>query len=220
LVFLASFLAAAYLPLPEVFRGLAAVPGIGAMIGVLLQIERDQRAHERALDLQARSHGFTLAVASHMAQVAFDKHVSFCEDYLSATTDGLLKLFSSGPNEEAIKLSAQLVQLRLKYIAWLSPQVEDGLIGFESALRKIGATSGYLKSVPVGETRSTLVEQMYKQYEQVLTIDKADKGEQANIAAAHVVAHLRNLLGIEALTSLRQEALAAARAQLSHEEAV
>lgn len=57
-------------------------PWCGAIVTVLYQLLRDQAAHARALELQERQQLFNLGVASHMANVAFDKHIHFSEQYI------------------------------------------------------------------------------------------------------------------------------------------
>lgn len=81
-VLLVSFIAAWLLPVAELFKGFAAVPGVGALLNVLFQLWKDERAHERAVELLHRQQDFALATASHMANVAYDKHVMFCEAYV------------------------------------------------------------------------------------------------------------------------------------------
>jgi hypothetical protein len=105
-VLLVSFAAAWFLPVAELFKGLAAVPGIGALLNVLSQLWRDERAHERAVELLHRQQDFALATASHMANVAYDKHVSFCEAYVERTNRGLVELMASGPSKDALRLAA------------------------------------------------------------------------------------------------------------------
>jgi hypothetical protein len=111
-VLLASFAAAWLLPVAELFKGFAAVPGVGALLNVLFQLWKDERAHERTVELLHRQQDFALATASHMADVAYDKHVAFCEAYVDRTNRGLIELMISGPSKEVLSLAGDLHKIR------------------------------------------------------------------------------------------------------------
>ncbi len=114
-VLLASFAAAWLLPVPDLFKGLASIPGVGALLNVLLQLWRDQRSHERAVELLHRQQDFALATASHMANLAYDKHVAFCEAYIERTTKGLSDLMRCGPSKEALAFAGDLGAIRIHH---------------------------------------------------------------------------------------------------------
>jgi hypothetical protein len=46
----------------ELFRGIAAMPAVGALVGALYQLARDHAAHERQVELQRKKQFFDLAV--------------------------------------------------------------------------------------------------------------------------------------------------------------
>jgi len=199
-----SFVAATYLPTSQILRDLASIPGIGALAGVVYEIFRDQWVHERTLALQRQQQDFVVGVASHMAGVVYDRHVAFCEAYLSRTTEGILNLVSTGPSKDALALSSDLAGIRFKHAAWLSDDVERKLLPFENALRRIGALDGYIPSVTQEQARNRLVKEMYDSFGIVLGLDKPLTEEQAQTASSRIFDHLRDLLGISQLTKLRQ----------------
>lgn len=82
-ILILSFVATWMLPTTEILRAILSIPGVSAMVVALYQIVRDQAAHERALNLQEKQQLFNLGVTSHMANVAFDRHVQFSEKYIS-----------------------------------------------------------------------------------------------------------------------------------------
>ena len=123
-VFLISFIAASRLPVPDFFRGLISTPGVLGLLGIVYQIWRDGRAHERAIERQHKGQDFALSITSHMAEVTFDKHVAFSEAYIRAIRDGLSELFTTGPSPNAIRVADALASVRAEFIAWLSPEIE------------------------------------------------------------------------------------------------
>ncbi|HLE64051.1 MAG TPA: hypothetical protein VI750_12960 [Pyrinomonadaceae bacterium] len=151
-VLILSFFTAWTLPTTEILRGIISLPGVGALFAVLFQIVRDQAAHERALDLQERQQLFHLGVASHMANVAFDKHVQFAEQYISKMQDGLTQLFHTGPPGESLKFYSELVDIRLSFRAWITEDLETKVMPFEDALRQMGAKNIGLKGCRPGQT--------------------------------------------------------------------
>ncbi|HUU12828.1 MAG TPA: hypothetical protein VM182_03850, partial [Terriglobia bacterium] len=96
-VFVASAAAAILLPVGDAVRTLTAVPAIGSLFGALLQIFRDRVAYERSLLLLEAQNSFSIGTTSHMANVAFDKHVLFCEEYVTEMFKALTTLFREGP---------------------------------------------------------------------------------------------------------------------------
>jgi len=168
LVFLASVVTAWLLPVPDLFRGFASIPGIGALFGAVYHLWREQRLHERAVELLHRQQDFALAAASHMANVAYDKHVAFAEAYIARTNQGVDDLFGTGPSKAALKFAGDLHAIRRQPATWLSSEIEEKLIRFESALTRMGAGMAFLDSVPVGEGRSRVVEEIYKAFKGLL----------------------------------------------------
>lgn len=112
-----SFVTAWTLPTTEILREIMTLPGVGALFLALYQIVRDQAAHERALELQVKQQLFNLSVASHMATVAFDKHVQFSEQYLARMQQGLTELFQNGPTKESLKFCGDLADIRRAFMA-------------------------------------------------------------------------------------------------------
>ena len=58
-----------------------------------------RKAHE--IEMEEAKNRFTVGAASHMANVAFDKHVQFCEAYSGEMFSALTTLFARGPHAEA-----------------------------------------------------------------------------------------------------------------------
>lgn len=209
-VLIVSFGATIFLPIPDAFRGIVTLPGVGAMLGVLVQLWRDVQAHERKKELQESSQAFTLSVASHMSNITFDKHVAFCEAYFAKINEGMQKLSGTGPRENALELANDLHDLRRTYAPWLTKEIEDRLVPLEHSLRQIGAASKVLDYAPVGDERTQLVHQMYDTFAIVMGVKEGATDEQRETAASTIFEHLRSILGTRALTELRIKALRAA----------
>lgn len=164
-VLLGSFTAAYVLPVSETFRGVLSVPGVGALVAALYQLLRDSTAHERALELQEANQAFTLGVSSHMANVAFDKHAAFAEEYMSCVTARLPELFQAGPTVTAMGIADDLQSIRAKHSAWLDEELENRLLPFERALRRLGADAGTAASMTGDARRAFYVNRMWESVE-------------------------------------------------------
>ena len=204
LVAIVSFAAAAFLPVAEFAKMFFALPGVVALFGVLVQLWRDSQAHERALEVQVRQQDFLLGTATHMADVAYDKHVEFCEEYIARTNTGLQEMYVHGPEDKAFDFAYDLSRIRMKYRAWLTQEIEDSLIPFEWTLREIAANQSYLKDLPTGDERSEVVRAMYDAFRLATGVDTAETEGRRAKTSAHVIDALRGVLGIRELTSLRQ----------------
>src|SRR4030067_3678742 len=92
LVAVGSATASALLNLSEFMKSLFNLPVIGALSGMIVQIFRDQAAHERNILIQQKQQDYSLAVTSHIANVTFDKHEEFCEVYITTLNNALFRL--------------------------------------------------------------------------------------------------------------------------------
>lgn len=200
-----SFVTTWLLPVSEAFKGISAVPGVGALLMMLFQIWRDQLTYERQKELQRKQMIFNLSVTSHMANVAFDKHVQFCEKYIAQMHKGLIHLFREGPREDALSLASELLKIRGEFRTWMTDDITQKILPYEQALRKIGVRAGRLERLPVGEKRSKVVDEMSKIFSDVIGIKDNEDYVDETIATEKIITHLQQVLGIQELTKLRQK---------------
>jgi hypothetical protein len=164
-----------------------------------------RKAHE--MEMEEAKNRFTVGATSHMANVAFDKHAAFCEEYGAEVIKTLETLFSKGPHEVALECAAALYGVRKKWVVWLTPELETELEKFEAALRTIGVNAQILRMDP-GDPES--ITEMFKQFANVFGTKYGFKrwnGEQvtAGYAIEFTIAGLRAVLGTAELTRLRGE---------------
>jgi hypothetical protein len=170
-----SFGTALFLPTVDILRSISSVPALVALIGVVLQIFRDHAQHEKALAVQRSEQHFILGVTSHMANVAFDKHVEFCEKYISQMQETLSTLFREGPTRECFALASKLAEIRLSFRTWLTSDIQDKILPFEDALAKIAGNHAMLENLPVGAARTKVVEEMHNTFADVLGLTMGRK---------------------------------------------
>lgn len=214
LLFFISFGAAWYLPTSEIFKGLIAFPGAIALLSIVYKIWREERAHERNVELQNTQQDFVLGTASHMAEVAYNKHVEFCEEYINRVQLGRQELFREGPSRNTLNIGRELVVIRQKYASWLTAEIEQSLQPFEQALIKIGAHEEVLPHMPSGESRIKMIDEIYSAFGLVLGHQDPLNEEEANLKIDRVIEKIREILGITILTRLRQEAASIALKRL------
>jgi hypothetical protein len=204
-----SFVAAWVLPTNDVIRNVIALPGVGALFMALFQLLRDEAAHVRALEIHDKQQLFNLGVTSHMANVAFDKHVEFSEKYIRTMQEGLTELFRTGPPGESLRFSQDLQDIRLSFRAWLTGDVQAKIMPFESALREMGVIHIGLEGTPPGPDRSSKVDQIYKRFSDVAGIEHEGHINE-ELAPGRIMDHLQALLGVEQLCRLRKAVIEAA----------
>ncbi len=208
-VLVVSFLAAWTLPTTDLLRGIIGLPGVAALFAALYQILRDEAAHKRALELQESQHLFKLGVTSHMANVAFDRHVAFTEQYISRMQKGLTELFQTGPSGESLKICSDLIDIRLSFRAWITEDVETKIMPFEDALRQIGAKNIALEGLAPGPERTVVVNEMYEIFSDLLGL-KRDGQVDERVAPRRIISHLQDLLEVQQLSRLRRAVVQAA----------
>ena len=192
-----------------------AIPGIGALFAALFQILRDRLAHERTLAVLEVQNNFALGAMSHLANVAFDKHVAFCEKYAEEMSDALTTLFRRGPHVDALKHANALFSIRTKWSVWLTPEVQEELERFESAIRTIGNNERLVSHFPGMEQRQRLIEEMYTLFAKVIG-EKEWQGQTLTeeLAISSILEKLREILGIEELTAIRKRLIKQAASSL------
>lgn len=195
----------------SVFADLASVPAILALFGALFQLARDSLAYDRATRLEEDKNRFTIGAMSHMATVAFDKHVEFSERYTTAVNMALRTLFRHGPNKSVLEDADKLFFVRMQWNLWLTPKMEIELLKFEGALRTIGANAGLLAELRVEEDRSEPIRKAYGTFAAIMGWEEW-RGEKVttDVAAEKIIEGLRKILGIEELTVLRTSLVAKA----------
>jgi len=212
LVLVASAWSASNITVNNLSKALFAVPGATALFSIVYRFWKDERAHERQVEIQARQQEFAFLPASHMASVAYDKHVKFCEEYLEAVNKAVFELWAEGPNVKALGHANSLRDIRDRHTAWLTREIEEKLFPIEAALRKIGAGSHVLPLVQPGSERSKIVDDVYGAFGKITESGKENQGSTA--AVASITDSLRELLGIKELTELRTEVTKLARDRL------
>jgi hypothetical protein len=214
-VVVVSFAAALFLPVSQTFKGVASLPGTGALAAVAFHMLRDKIEYEREKELQRKQQFFNLGVTSHMAGVAFDKHVEFCEKYIAQMDEGLGQLFLEGPTGEAFSLAGKLSKIRSEFRAWLTEDIVERLLPYEKALTEIGASARLEEHLPVGEKRTRVIDKMFEVFSVVTGIKKEEGSVNKDIAHETIINHLQTVLGIQELTELRQKVMKEAIASIS-----
>ena len=121
-----------------------------------------------ALEMQESRNRFTVGATSHMADVAFDKHVKFCDEYTKGVDDALTTLFRRGPHEAVLANADTLSNVRSRWKLWLTPEVEANLSKFEGALREIGAQAWLLGELRPDEDRTEAIKKAYGTFAAVM----------------------------------------------------
>ncbi|MDR8093259.1 hypothetical protein KPB05_38020 [Burkholderia gladioli] len=175
---------------------------IGAVVALLLAYIQGGR--ER-LKMAADSAG------SHMANVAFDKYVQFCEGYMEVTNRTLALLFSKGPTSDVLAMVKEISVLRRKWALWVTTDTAIKLDAFEDALREIGSSAGYVESArtdPHAIDHAEHVERMYSRLSEVMGY-KEWRGKPLNgdNAVQSIEAALRTWLGTDQLDMVRRAAI-------------
>lgn len=144
-------------------------------------------AHGRAVLLSDRQNIFLIGATSHMATIAFDKHIGFCEEYLEATTQALTSLRPTGsPQQEPLDVS-RFLGVRQKWALWLTDGIEARLDTFESTIEAIAG------GVPL--------------------VDDTGSAMSNERSVKTLIGGLRQLLATEELTALRSELVTRAMRQ-------
>jgi hypothetical protein len=207
-VFVSSIAAASLAPVTEFISGMIVLPGIGALIGALFQITRDSAAFEKQKHLQTDQQVFSLGASSHMSTVAFDKHVAFCEAYLSEVHETIGVLFREGPTEKAMECAHKLFALKREYAAWVPKSVALKLEPFENAINGIGVKTHLVNALrgTRDDARSKAIDESYDVFANVMGMEKLNEDapdHKKELAVENVKESVREVLGINELFEIR-----------------
>lgn len=133
-------------------------------------------AHDRSVLLTEMQNAFSMGASSHMATVAFDKHIGFCEAYIRAVSLALRNVIQPGASAKPLDVTP-LFGIRQKWSLWLTDELERKLDLFELGIGAAGA-------------------QVFDERGVTLPNDRSIKS---------LVATLGHLLATEELTDLRSE---------------
>jgi hypothetical protein len=196
-----------FAPINDVYKGIASLPSVAGLAAALFQLVRDHAAHQRNLEIQQEQQLFNLGATSHMANSVFDKHIEFCEKYLAEVHQTVLTLTKEGPTKEVLGHAGNLSSLRVEYTAWITPDMEEKLMPFEKAIRKIGVKSHLVDAIS-GEksrdkTRIKAIEDMYDIFSNLMGMDEVKvKNEDATVF--EVKNQVREILQVNELVLIRE----------------
>ena len=97
-------------------------------------IERKKAQESR--ELLETQNAFSVGATSHMATVAFDKHIGFCEEYVEEMYKALHTLIQAGRTEQPLD-PRRFSRIRQKWALWLTHEIENKLDQFELKITRI-----------------------------------------------------------------------------------
>ena len=197
-----------FAPINEIYKGIAALPSVAGLAAALFQLVRDYSAHKRTEALEKRRHLFNLGATSHMANTVFDKHVEFSEKYLAEVHQCVVTLTREGPTREALNHAGNLYTIRVEYTAWITPEIEEKLMPFESAVRQIGAKAGLVSALDRSEkadseVRLKAIQEMYDIFSSVMDLEP-EVLIDAEATVKEVKIRVRDILGVDKLVQIRE----------------
>ena len=181
-----------------------AISAAGALLGIIVQIFRDDAAFKKSQFLQDKNNDFILSATSHMANVAFDKHAAFAEKYVAEVHHCIGSLIQTGATKNALEQARNLGAIRREFTIWETDDMSKTLDRFEQALRTIGAQVDGLRDSPDSAARTKKLKEVYDIFNKVLGFEKAPETLSDEIVWSVVIQRIRELLNIAGLTKLRQ----------------
>ncbi len=190
----------------EWMRGVLAFPAVIAMLTLVGDVLLESVRHHLALDLQRRDQSFSLAFATRAAEITFERHLAFCDEYVGLVLAAFRDLQAHGtPAAVTGRYADKLRAIRDKYGVVLTSQVEDQLVDVEKLLRAVEAGEETFRALPVGKDRTAIVRETHEALKAL--VGTPNPGRSNDSALHGVLSALRELLGVEQLTRLRVHAV-------------
>ena len=209
IVLILSILFTLFLPIDDIFKGISSIPAVGVLLSALYHIIKDEIAHEKQIALQKKRQFFDLAVTSHMANTAFDKHVEFCEKYMVEVHQTLIMLIQEGPTKSVLENANRMFKLRQDFSAWITEEIAVELDKFESAVRSIATKTGLAESLISNPKEAAAGFKAHAEAQELFsnvlgTLYDNSQPIDNDLAVEKVKAKIRDILGIEQLTKIRK----------------
>ena len=182
-----AYLALAFLNVRAGIEALIALIGSGGLLSALWEVAKANLEHRYRLDELDAGNAFVLGATSHMAEVAFNKHVEFCEKYVLKVREAVGVLMREGPSSNALSFSIQLSKIREDFTLWETPDVTVFLLKFEKSLTSIGANEIYLKELRAGPERTKVVTLIYDEFKKVMALEKLPDGSDPDVAVTYIL---------------------------------
>lgn len=212
-----SIISAWLIQVSDFFKWMISTPATIALFTAIYQTMRDQAAFEKQKYFDDRKRIFDIGATSHMANMAFDKHVAFCEEYMQEVHSTIDAFFRNGLLVEVLGHVKKSVALRKKYAAWLTDDINIGLEPYEKVVGEIGIGAEHVNAIASDpyliEERKKTKEDIYNNLKKVLGIDSVHKESDVYDIEA-VKKRIKEILGIEELTRIRKYLIAEAVAAL------
>jgi len=195
-------------------QAIGVVMSSSAIFGGMFTLIRDemQRYHKQLM--QEQNQAFSLGAMSHMANITFDKHVEFCEEYVKEFKEVMHDLSKSGVSKECYEYAGRLYKIRESHILWISDQVNNRLVYLERCLRKIGVGAEQLERDTRLEERIKMVDIIHEIYCEICEIEgnneKSEQDKESQIAESKILNNLRKLLEVEDMTEIRKSLISRA----------
>jgi hypothetical protein len=193
--------------LPTVISALASFAGAALAAGGAYFIAHLNRAVETRKEAVRRA--FDTA-GSHMATVAFDRYVEFCEEYTKRYYEALQDLIQTGPAEAAMVHARDLATIRQKWTLWVTADIKEHLKKFEDLMYSMG-TEAMLTNPHFPATapnHGEMIHNMHRSFCLLMGLrgwngEKLDK----QLALDNLMDGIRNTLGTNHFGQLREQTI-------------
>lgn len=200
-VILVSLLIAIFIPMNNIFKGIATFPAIASLLGAVVQMLKDMWQHERSLEVQKNQHAVDIGFTSHIANTLFDKQMGFAEAYLKNTHLLLINIQQSdGMNEGAQTALQKLYETRINYLVWIPSQIESKLIQLETKVKRMALKDNLLPHVKPGNTRTKIINDIEDIFRDMVGMSEKKDGGDGDIL--EIQKKIKDLLGIDKLTDM------------------
>lgn len=202
------FAAAKLFPVSEAMATISGSAALSALVAGLFQLIRDEAAHQKAAWLQRDDQGFQVGATSHMANIVYDKHVAFCEEYVAEVQKTIDTLVREHASAESMKHADALQEIRRRHATWVTLSMSNQLMKFENAVRQLGAKAHFVEATAgvanQAERRSKAIDAMFREFEELLP-ELFNRQGQDGVSAASIVQRVRCMLGIDELAEVRAQ---------------
>jgi hypothetical protein len=109
----------------------------GSLAAGLINFLIERKKAQQSKELQETQNAFSVGATSHMATVAFNKHICFCEAYGKEVSKALQSLAHETTSEEPLDVGS-LSRIRQDWALWLTNEIDSWLEQYERRITQLG----------------------------------------------------------------------------------
>lgn len=198
----------------DYLHSIAQYPAITALLGIMGMIILDEMKYQKEIRKAELTAITSMFAGTYYASQVYNRQINFCEEYWRRALSIVRELYTRAEFPELVESANSLYSFRIESAIWLTEEINEGLEGFEKALRYLGVHAHvYDQVVQGGKNLPGVTEGIEDKFTRILAIGKHESkpDDQNPDSYLTVLKELQKVLGISELYEYRKKVMGNSR---------